>query len=308
VLVLLLPSLALSLSLASSPGIRLVCSDVDGTLLTPAHEVTERTVATVFRAMDIVPFFACTGRGRSGAYHALGAIGDRLRRESAGGVFLNGLVAYAPGGELILDTRLPPAVVLDVADFAAEHSAALTAFSGDRVLTAERDEWTDLLVTYRDPTPEVVGSWPFIAAEEPVNKLIILADRSRVAALRPLLAARLGSSATITQAVPEMLEVLPAGGSKGVGVAALLKHIGMPAELVLAMGDAENDLGMLELAGVSVAMGNAADEVKRVAQHVTAANDADGAALALEHHLLTARDRHAKGAEQEQEIVGSAPN
>jgi len=105
-----------------------------------------------------------------------------------------------------------------------------------------------------------------------------------------------------------IFEVLPAGGSKGVGVAALLKHIGMPAELVLAMGDAENDLGMLELAGVSVAMGNAADEVKRVAQHVTAANDADGAALALEHHLLTARDRHAKGAEQEQEIVGSAPN
>ena len=267
---------------------KLICSDVDGTLLTPAHTVSERTVSTVLRAMDRVPFCACTGRGRAGAYRALGPIGDRLLREGAAGVFLNGLLVYGPGGEeLIFEQRLPMEVVLDVADFAAEQKGSLTAFSGDRILCNKRDQYTDILVAYRDPTPIAAGPWQRIAADEPVNKLIILAPRERVLELRPLLAARLGDSASITQAVPEMLEVLPRGGSKGTGVRALLERTGIAAADMMAMGDAENDIGMLELAGLSVAMGNAADAVKAIAQHVTATNVEDGAADAIEKHFLS---------------------
>lgn len=285
----MLPLAQLVLVLVSTPTLpRLICSDVDGTLLTPSHEVTDRTVATVLRAMDHVPFCACTGRSRAGAYNVLGPIGNRLRREKAAGVFLNGLQAFGPDNELLLDVLLPPAIVEEVADFAVEHSEALVAFSGDRILTNKRDQWTDLLVTYRDATPEVVGAWRDIAAMEPVNKLIVLAPKEHVAALRPLLAACLGSRASITQAIPEMLEVLPAGGSKGAGVRALLKHTGIPAASTLAIGDAENDLGMLQLCGVSVAMGNAAAEVKRIADFESATNAAgeDGGALAIERHFL----------------------
>ena len=268
--------------------IRLICSDVDGTLLTPKHTITERTAATILRAMELVPFAACTGRGRAGAYNALGPVGVRLRSEGAAGVFLNGLVVYGPGDELILDTRLPGTVVLDVAEFASEHGASLVGYSGDRILCSARDEWTDLLVAHREPAPELAGAWPAIAAHQPLNKLIVLAPKERVAALRPLLAQRLGDSADLTQAIPEMLEVLPVGGSKGAGVRALLAHTGIPAEATLAIGDAENDLGMLELAGVSVAMGNAPDAVKATAQHVSATNapGEDGGAAAIERFVL----------------------
>ena len=84
-----------------------------------------------------------------------------------------------------------------------------------------------------------------------------------------------------------MLEVLPRGGSKGTGVRALLERTGIAAADMMAMGDAENDIGMLELAGLSVAMGNAADAVKAIAQHVTATNVEDGAADAIEKHFLS---------------------
>ena len=278
---------------AASPPVRLVCSDVDGTLLTPSHRVTDRTVSTVLRAMDALGkhgFCACTGRGRVGAYTALGPIGERLRAERAPGVFLNGLVVYGPGDELVSEQLLPADVALEFAAFAAEHGEALVGFSGDRILCERRDEWTDLLVAYRDPTPEPSGPWRGIVGGAPIHKMILLAEAARVAALRPLLAERLGDAASITQAVPEMLEVLPAGGSKGAGVAALLERLGVDPSAVLALGDAENDIGMLELAGTACAMGHAAPAVKAAAAHVSATNapGEDGGALAIERFVLGA--------------------
>ena len=91
-------------------------------------------------------------------------------------------------------------------------------------------------------------------------------------------------------AIPTMLEVLPPGGSKGAGVAALLDRLGVDPSTMMALGDAENDLGMLELAGLSVAMGQAPERVQAAADHVTASNAEgdDGAADALERLFLDA--------------------
>lgn len=83
--------------------------------------------------------------------------------------------------------------------------------------------------------------------------------------------------------------MLPRGGNKGVGVATLLDRLGVRPEEIMAIGDAENDIGMLELAGVAVAMGQASEAVKAVASHVTASNadGEDGAAVALERLILS---------------------
>ena len=98
-LVLISAAAAGSLLLPDPSTLRVICSDVDGTLLTPSHVTTERTAAAVLRSMDRAEHFCCaTGRGRSGAYMALGRVGDQLRARGAPGVFLNGLIAYGPGG------------------------------------------------------------------------------------------------------------------------------------------------------------------------------------------------------------------
>ena len=82
-------------------------------------------------------------------------------------------------------------------------------------------------------------------------------------------------------------QVLPLGASKGSGLAWLLNHMDISAENVLAMGDGENDLEMLQMVGVGVAMGNAGPKVKAIADAVVASNDNDGVAEAIRRFVLT---------------------
>ena len=83
------------------------------------------------------------------------------------------------------------------------------------------------------------------------------------------------------------MQVLPLGASKGSGLAWLLNHLSIPFENVLAIGDGENDLEMIEMVGVGVAMGNAGPKVKAIADAVVTSNDDDGVAEAIRRFVLT---------------------
>jgi len=189
--------------------VRLIACDIDGTLLTPAHTVTARTERTVLRAMSEVAFVPCTGRGRLGAYQALGSLGRRLAEAQPPGVYLNGLITYLEGGKLLSAIALERDVGAEVAAFAAEHGITLVGFSGDRSLCESRSPWTSWLAAAHDPDPEEVGPWRSILMEHRVNKLMLLGEKERMAELRPLLAARLGAdgASLVCSGPPEMLEV-----------------------------------------------------------------------------------------------------
>ncbi len=85
---------------------------------------------------------------------------------------------------------------------------------------------------------------------------------------------------------PIFMDVVPEGGSKRVGIEAVLRAYGLDRNETMAFGDGQNDIEMLRHAAVGVAMGNAAEEVRRAADYVTASVDDDGVALALRHFGL----------------------
>src|SRR5690606_3526903 len=82
------------------------------------------------------------------------------------------------------------------------------------------------------------------------------------------------------------LELFHAACSKADGVRRLAATLGIDAAAIMACGDGSNDLEMLQFAGLGVAMGNASDRVKAAADFVTATNDEDGVALAIERFVL----------------------
>lgn len=96
------------------------------------------------------------------------------------------------------------------------------------------------------------------------------------------------SGLTATRWSPNFADVFPAGGGKDRGIEALIRHLGVAREETIAFGDGENDISMLEYAGIGVAMGNSSDRVKASADYVTASVDGDGVARAVEHfsHLF----------------------
>lgn len=93
---------------------------------------------------------------------------------------------------------------------------------------------------------------------------------------------------TSTRWSPNFADVFPSGGGKDRGIEAICRHLGIKREETIAFGDAENDISMLEYAGIGVAMGNSSSKVKACADYVTGAVDEDGVARAVEHftHLF----------------------
>ena len=82
------------------------------------------------------------------------------------------------------------------------------------------------------------------------------------------------------------LEFTAAGVDKGMGLKKLAELLSIPMESTMAIGDTENDLAIIEAAGIGVAMGNATDAVKARADYVTTTNTKDGVAAAIEHFIL----------------------
>ncbi len=92
----------------------------------------------------------------------------------------------------------------------------------------------------------------------------------------------MGSRFTILRSGPIYLEIFHRGVDKGDAVKALGSHYALPREAIMAVGDYYNDVAMLKAAGYSVAMGNAPDDIREMADVVTRPNTEDGLALAIE--------------------------
>ena len=85
---------------------------------------------------------------------------------------------------------------------------------------------------------------------------------------------------------PLILEFLSKQSNKGLGVKALADHLSIKAEEVICMGDAGNDVHMIEYAGLGVAMGNATEEIKGLAQYITTTNNEHGVAKVINEFVL----------------------
>ena len=120
-------------------------------------------------------------------------------------------------------------------------------------------------------------------------KVIFMATEDKINSIRPQVEATFTGKAAITTAIPGMLELLPLGASKRAGVEYLLNRLGVEPSKVMAIGDGENDVEMLQLCGLGVAVGNAGAAARSVADVVVGSNDEDGVAEAIEQFVLQPR-------------------
>jgi Cof subfamily protein (haloacid dehalogenase superfamily) len=196
------------------------------------------------------------------------------------GIFLQGGAIHEADGRL---RRLHPmdlGPARQAMAWAEGLGLSLVVYSGDQVYAAKRTYHTDLLVRYQEAIPQECGS--FAGWEGAVNKMILFADADQIPHWRAELQALLGDSVRLVQTLPTGLEILPPGVNKGMALAELLPEFGLQREQVIAFGDAENDLEMLQVAGWGVAMGNAMPILQAQAQQIAPSNDEDGLAQVLE--------------------------
>jgi Cof subfamily protein (haloacid dehalogenase superfamily) len=279
---------------AKISDIRAIASDVDGTLLTSEQTVHPRTKKAIERAISMAfspidklqVFFPATGKSRAGAMNSLGPQMAKLLSQTPG-VFLQGLYCVDGQGEIVFQRKLNTLAVEAAEKLAEETEVGLIAYDADRLLTNNLTEAVIQLATkYGEPMPEVLET-PISKYGPSVHKILFAdLDSERLAKkVRPRLEALSEEcDATVTQAMPIFLELLPSGCSKAVGVEKICKalNIDMSTQL-LALGDAENDVEMLKKASIGIAMGNASPPAREAADFVLKeTNNEGGAGVAME--------------------------
>ena len=266
--------------------IELIVVDLDGTLLNPDHQMTERVEKALKAAMEKgVKVVIATGK----TFHSAKDIIERLSLTTPG-IYLQGLAIYQPDGTISHEWKLDPMVARQVITFAEDRGFNILAYSGSRILTRSESPAMNLLHDkYHEPQGEAIGPLVNILDDMPVHKVIAvkLGEPKRITALRWQLEMQLDGKGRLVQAMlNDMVEVLPPNASKGTALKTLLKDMGITADKVLAIGDGENDKEMVEMAGIGVAMGNADDRLKAVADHVVSSNAEDGVAEAVDRFVL----------------------
>ena len=259
--------------------VKLIAIDIDGTLLDNDHQLHPRNEAAIQVAVqEGVQVILATGRMRSSCEWII----DQLGLQTPG-IFIQGLHIADSQGRRIYGDWLDTAVLNHFLGFADEYSLSFVAFADHEILTLRRDMYTDLVAKYE--TPALIEVEDVTAV--PIHKLIIFSEPARIQDVRPSLAEHMRGRADVLITQPEMLEIMPTGTSKGSGLAWLSESIGIPLAETMAIGNAENDIEMLRLAGLSVAVGNAMEAVKEVSTHQVASNNEAGVAEAIERFVFS---------------------
>lgn len=117
-------------------------------------------------------------------------------------------------------------------------------------------------------------------------KVMIVDEPERLEEIIATIPQELYEKYTIVRSAPFFLEFLNINANKGTALEALCKSIGLPVEKTIAVGDEENDQHMIKLAGLGVAMGNARDTIKEIADYITDTNNNHGVAKTIDKFLL----------------------
>lgn len=262
---------------------RAIALDLDGTLTNHDKVVTPRTRQALLKAQEQgAIIILASGRPTYGIV----PVAECLELEKRGGYILSyngGNIVNAKTGEKLFSQFLPDAVIPILYKYAKEKNHALLGYAGNEIITEMPDDQY-VKEESRINKMNIRKVDNLLEALEPhPTKLLMTGDPTDMIKAEEELVEILGEKMDIFRSAPFFLELVPKGIDKAQSLLRLLSKINLTPADLMAFGDGYNDLSMLKLAGVGVAMANAAPEVRADADYVTLSNEEDGVAEALLH-------------------------
>lgn len=262
---------------------RAIALDLDGTLTNHDKVVTPRTRQALLQAESKgAIIILASGRPTYGIV----PVAECLELEKRGGYILSyngGNIVNAKTAEKLFSQFLPDAVIPILYKYAKEKNHALLGYAGNEIITEMPDDQY-VKEESRINKMNIRKVDNLLDALEPhPTKLLMTGDPTDMIKAEEELVEILGEKMDIFRSAPFFLELVPKGIDKAQSLLRLLSKINLTPADLMAFGDGYNDLSMLKLAGVGVAMANAAPEVRADADYVTLSNEEDGVAEALLH-------------------------
>jgi Cof subfamily protein (haloacid dehalogenase superfamily) len=253
-------------------------SDLDGTLLTKDKKISEKTKQALDEFAAAGNHFAiCTGRGLDNVIPVSKELGLNYK-----GMYLicyNGAEIYdVDAGKDIFRIGVPLKLIPGIFETAAEFGIHVHTYTSDSLVSPENGEemqyYNRVIKRPVVVTDDIVSALP----EDPCKVIAIeLHDLDKLERFRLAIMEKYSDTVTTVYSNPNYLEIFMKEAGKGSAVIRLAKHLNIPIEDTIAAGDEQNDISMIEAAGIGVAMKNAVDSAKKAADVITEFdNDHDG--------------------------------
>lgn len=257
--------------------------DMDGTLLKKDHTVSGCNKKAIQRLLEkgilVVPISARP-------LHGMLPITQQVVTDNMPVVSLNGSYIYY-NNEIIYEANISLPEVMTIHrelkpyDMSAMYYSQMdwyAALESKEVIKEQRITAVKIVI---EPFVQMMEAWA--SRQTGPNKVLIAGDPNLILSVEQRLLDLHKGKLNIYKSQPAYLEVMNLQASKSNAIRFLMEKFGIQQKEIIAIGDNYNDKAMIEFAGMGVAMGNAPDEIKSVADYVTDTNDNDGVATALNH-------------------------
>lgn len=281
--------------------IRLIAIDMDGTILSPDHSISERNKQAILKAQENgIEVLIATGRSFSEAYLPVSEAGLTTNY-----ICLNGAEVRDAEKNILSATPLAKDDLQQISATLKAENIHYELFMEDYIYTVDVNKQIDMFAQAAHSlgqTPPIeairkevmsrvekgyireVSSYDEVINKYPhqIYKIFGTAFNNNEGLLRARKALRQMPTLSITSSGQHNIEINHINAQKGIALKRYATNKGIAMEHVMTIGDSFNDLSMLEIAGRSVAMENAPDDIKNACSHTTTSNENDGVGLAIE--------------------------
>lgn len=264
--------------------IKLVAIDMDGTLLNSKKELLEETkqyFKNFHNKNTETLLVLCTGRPESGIRPYLKDLG--YLEENHYIISQNGANIYeSQTGKRVMDAFVDSAAIQKWIELGKKHGISVMGAGVDYYYSFDEDptEWMEFDVKL------VSGKLKRIPTKESLNtdfyKILLMGDEEQLNEFETYIPQEWRDEFYVVRSQKYLVEVLTKGVNKAFGLEKLAQKLNIQPSEIAAIGDAANDIEMLEYAGLAVAMGNASEEVKAIADIVTDTNENNGVIKAID--------------------------
>ncbi len=263
---------------------KLLILDIDGTLNNSQKVITDKTKSYIKKAQNKgVSVFLASGRSSYGMRQSA----EDLELSSTGGYLLSfngGTCIDCATNTTLYKKAIDSQIAHKVFDFAKKHNLPYLTYDNDLLVCEEVTDFIKLEAKINNLTIHQVNDM-----KEYVNyntpKIIIASDANVLEKIEPIAQDEFKNLA-VFRSEPFFLEFNPPNVDKGSAIISILEKLDVHIDEVIAVGDGFNDITMIETAGLGVAMGNAQDKVKEVADYITKSNDEDGVCDVIQKFIL----------------------
>lgn len=273
-------------SLAYKMTKKLIAVDLDGTLLTSTNTISEKSKESIEKVLDAGhKVVIITGRDFYGSIKVARELFDRHEGglvASSNGALVFDLAKDKP----IINHTIPREVVKEMIAYGKSLGLDYLIYHDNKIL-AEKDDAYDLDFLSKKNKLEVEIIEDLADnLDFDLNKLLFSAQPSLIEKVKSDFEEQFKGKVNPIHSMPQFLDCMPAGIHKGRSLLEIADFYGIDHKDTLAFGDEINDETMIEMAGIGIAMANASDYIKNLADDICPTNDDDGIAIYLEENIL----------------------